>query len=1190
MQKILSIILCFFVFGASAQKVHFESDIYSFPANAENFSSEDWSKSTFNNKKYAVVQFSKSTSKAEREIIQMQTGILFFDYIPRYAFIASIPSGINSLAQYSIKSVTPYKGEYKMNHQLVERPLPEWTKLSGNKIQIDVTFQDDIYKSMIEYQLGTLGIEIQSWQEENLAVVTLSESQLSTLSNKAFVKYMQPTSAPGVIENDDSRSSHRTNVLDADYLAGSHYIGNGIAVSMGDDGGVGPHIDFQGRLNDLSTSNAAANTHGDHVLGTVGSAGNQDPVARGNAAGADLVVYNGYGNLNNATADYAAQGVRITTNSLGQGCNSGYNNNARTQDQRINGNFSLMSVHSSGNSGTSSCGFVNGYYVITGGYKAGKNCLATGNLVKNDVLANSSSRGPARDGRIKPDLCAVGSSVYSTAPGNTYSVKTGTSMAAPGLAGTLASLWEAYKVKNAGADPYSAVMKGIALNTADDLGRPGPDFQYGWGRINSRRALQVIDSNYFVLDTIMNGATNNFNVTVPPNMGQVKFMIYWHDPAGAANAAIPLVNDLNMVAIAPNTFNFQPWVLDYTQNAAALSANAVRGRDSVNNAEQVTVKNPQPGVWNIQVEGYDVPSGPQTYVLVYYFEEKGITLTYPQGGEHFNAGQTERVRWDANDINTPITLEYSSDAGVNWNTISSTIPSDQRYFDWTPPAALATGEMQMRVSRGTEMDVTDTNFTVYQQVQNVSVDTACPNQFHLRWDAVAGATDYTVYQLGNKFMDPVGNSTTNSIILNTNVNITNTFYFAVRANIATNGAQGRRSLAYQKQPGQINCGDDLVNLRTELPFYTANDCAPLSGIPVTMTIRNQSLTGAIISNIPVSFDVNGITQATEIISGPIQVGDSVVYTFLNTAILGPAGNYNIRTRSSHQLDGFNQNDTSSRNIVVTSVPIVVPPLVQDFEGSYVPLNWRVLNSDNNVPWQKTFVFSGAVNGNSHAAYMDFYNYGAKGEQDMLESPVVDLMNVNASATVDMTFDVSYSQRPGTEDRLQVLVSEDCGQTWLNTGYDKAGGSLATTVSSSSIFSPTLTGEWRNESISLTPYIGKEVLVRFIGHNDNGNNLYLDNINVIVNNPLSVGNYENNKYTMYPNPSDGKYVLKTQLDRSTDLYYSVSDLSGKIITKAKLGLQAGITHSALDITYLPNGIYVLELFDGKTSEVIRLTKK
>jgi hypothetical protein len=953
---------------------------------------------------------------------------------------------------------------------------------------------------------------------------------------------------------------------------------------------VGPHIDFQGRLNNQGSGNGG--THGDHVLGIVGGAGNFNPVMRGNAPGADLIVYNSYNNISNANADYAALGMRITTNSLGQGCNAGYNNNARTQDQRIVGNYSMMSVHSAGNSGTSSCGGVNGFKNITGGYKAGKNCLATGNLLKNDDLANSSSRGPARDGRIKPDICAVGTSVNSTQPNNTYDNFTGTSMAAPAIAGSLAALWEAYKVNNAGQDPYSAVMKGIVLNTADDLGNPGPDFKFGWGRINARRALEVIENNSFILDTIDNAQTDVHVINVPAGISQVKFMVYWHDEPGAANAAVPLVNDINFTAQAPNTFVFQPWVLDYTPNATALNTVAVRNRDSINNVEQVTVKNPQPGNWNISVNGFDVSSGPQPYVLVYYFEQDNITLTYPNGGEHFNAGTQERVRWDANDNNSPITLEYSSDAGLNWNVISSTIPSDDRSYLWTPPATLATGQMLMRVSRGAQMDVSDTLFSVFEQVVNVVVDTACPNQFHLSWDAVQGATDYTVYQLGTKYMDSVGNSATNDIYLTTGVNITGTFYFAVRANINTNGAKGRRSIAYEKLPGQINCGDDLVNLRTTLPFYEAYACAPLTNVPVTVTVRNQSLTGATISNIPVGFSINGVAIASEVLAGPLLVGDSVVYTFTTGATFPGAGNYNVETYTFYGLDGFNNNDTSSAQMNVVNVSILPAPLSQDFEGVFPPTGWQVFNPDSGIPWQKTFTQSGAVTGNTHAAYMDFFNYTAAAEEDILETPVIDLTSITSALdSVIMTFDVAYAQRNDAADQLEILYSTDCGINWNASTYNKAGAALASVLPFNTIFSPVMVQEWRSERMDLSAFKGQQVLLRFQGTNANGNNLYLDNINIVKTTafPTGLNDLTNGAFTVFPNPSDGNYILGINSTAPQTIYYAVKSVTGQTIKKSRVQVGAGNTQTALDITELPSGVYFLQLFDGKKSSNIKLIK-
>ena len=59
---------------------------------------------------------------------------------------------------------------------------------------------------------------------------------------------------------------------------------------MQDDGEIGPHIDYQGRIDQSAATNSSGN-HGDHVGGTVMGAGNLDPNGKGMAHGAFLYVY-----------------------------------------------------------------------------------------------------------------------------------------------------------------------------------------------------------------------------------------------------------------------------------------------------------------------------------------------------------------------------------------------------------------------------------------------------------------------------------------------------------------------------------------------------------------------------------------------------------------------------------------------------------------------------------------------------------------------------------------------------------------------------------------------------------------------------------------------------------------------------------------------------------------------------------
>lgn len=59
---------------------------------------------------------------------------------------------------------------------------------------------------------------------------------------------------------------------------------------------------------------------------------------------------------------------------------------------------------------------------ITGGYKQGKNVMAVANLDALEIIDNTSSHGPAEDGRIKPDISANGKDQMSTDENNTYQV------------------------------------------------------------------------------------------------------------------------------------------------------------------------------------------------------------------------------------------------------------------------------------------------------------------------------------------------------------------------------------------------------------------------------------------------------------------------------------------------------------------------------------------------------------------------------------------------------------------------------------------------------------------------------------------------------------------------------------------------------------------------------------------------
>ena len=469
-------------------------------------------------------------------------------------------------------------------------------------------------------------------------------------------------------------------------------------IGIWDGGTVGPHMDFTGRL--VLAEPYLSTDHGTHVAGTMAGAGLLDPFARGMAPKARIYSYDYNGDINTEVASAInTYSITMTQNSWGYGdgfvdCTNKdpYNTNSREQDINIANNPTLVHVHSSGNSQSVCSG---GWGTTTG--KAAKNMLVVANVSSGDLLSSSSSCGPVADGRLKPEISGMGTNVYSTTPNDTYAGGySGTSMATPGVTGTIAQLVQRYRQLNGYNTPPASLMKAIACNTAKDLGNPGPDYRFGFGRINGVQAVRALENNRYRIDSLGNGVSNSFSISVPVNAKRLKVLISWTDPAGAANSNPALVNDLDLTVTDPASTSWNPWVLD-----AALPGNdAIRSADHLNNIEQVTLDDPSAGTYILNVAGYSVPVGAkQVYSITWEIESAYIEITYPNGREIFAPTSTEVIYWDHLGLTGNQTLQYSLNNGSTWTTISSSITSSTYQYSWIVPSVV-TSQALIRITSG----------------------------------------------------------------------------------------------------------------------------------------------------------------------------------------------------------------------------------------------------------------------------------------------------------------------------------------------------------------------------------------------------------------------------------------------------------------------------------------------------------
>jgi len=225
-------------------------------------------------------------------------------------------------------------------------------------------------------------------------------------------------------------------------------------------------------------------------------------------------------------------------------------------------------------------------------------------------MSSFSSWGPTDDGRIKPDISGNGVGLYSTMNDSdtAYDSLSGTSMSTPNVAGSLGVLIQHWRDTHAG-DMRSATLKGIVIHTADEAGGDdGPDYEFGWGLMNTLEAASVITADVtepIVIseDTLSNGQTSEVNVTATGG-SELRATICWTDPPGnpPGNLLNPttkmLVNDLDLRIIRTSpSATYDPWVLDPSSPGNA----ATTGDNDVDNVEQVVVYSPGTSQYTVRV-------------------------------------------------------------------------------------------------------------------------------------------------------------------------------------------------------------------------------------------------------------------------------------------------------------------------------------------------------------------------------------------------------------------------------------------------------------------------------------------------------------------------------------------------------------------------------------------------------------
>jgi hypothetical protein len=327
-------------------------------------------------------------------------------------------------------------------------------------------------------------------------------------------------------------------------------------------------------------------------------------------------------------------------------------------------------------------------------------------------MAAWSSRGPADDGRIKPDLVAPGtwilsgySGLYQEGYGDPVSPQLGehqwdgwgmprnefykhmggTSMANPIAAGA-ATVTRDYYQKAFGHAASAALVRATLINSAEDLldenndgvddnDYPIPNNHEGWGRVHLAAATDGSAQYVEEANGLNTGGSTAYRFNVAASGQPFKVTLAWSDYPSTETAAQNLVNDLDLVVMAPDGTSYQgnQFSGGWSQTGGVA--------DRANNLENVYVQAAPAGTWTVRVEGYNVPVGAQPYALVADGNlgqadlPPSVNIVSPDEGSIVSGQVTVQI--EASDDQDPtggLAVEWAVDSGTwmdaNYNEIS----------------------------------------------------------------------------------------------------------------------------------------------------------------------------------------------------------------------------------------------------------------------------------------------------------------------------------------------------------------------------------------------------------------------------------------------------------------------------------------------------------------------------------------
>ena len=387
--------------------------------------------------------------------------------------------------------------------------------------------------------------------------------------------------------------------------------------------------------------------------------------------------------------------------------------------------------------------------------------------------------------------------------------------------------------------------------------------------------------------------------------------------------------------------------------------------------------------------------------------------------------------------------------------------------------------------------------------------------------------------------------------------------------------------------GFFNTEPFLVNLKsTNNLTNNTGVLLPGEACDVAFTVTDQIICeGESVEFVDISY--NGIVSRTWEFEGgsPTTTTDSIAMVTYNTP-----GVYEVKLTVT---DGNNTSisKTETNYISVLADPGIDLPIIEGFEAVAFPDNLNFFSTQDLVTGDHWELNTSVSNGGIKCVYFDNYNQFGSPET-AFTSGTIDLSGMDSGEDLIFSFDYAYNKREASNDEwLQLMVSNDCGETW-SIRKTMHGNVLSSEVSSEP-YVPASADEWEHVEVTSinSAYFVSNFMYRFRFRSDDGNNIYIDNINIYPESMLGLDGLSglNAQVNLYPNPVADVLNISIQTEGLASSTIEIFDVSGKVISVINQGLNEShkVEYPTAD---LAEGLYYVKVTMNNSSVVKKFIKQ